>query len=65
MFRNPGRHCEDSMVRKTEKHERPNNDAAQVIVDDPDAHGGEGSLAVQWARSVLGKIKQPSLLEAA
>ena len=38
-----------------------NHEAAAIMLDDPDDHGGEQSLAVRWARAFLSRSESPQM----
>ena len=41
--------------RKIETYDRDNREAARIILSDIKKYGGEGSLAVRWARTIEAK----------
>ena len=65
LFRNQGRHGQVSLQAQMNKHDRANREAAEIIFDDVERNGGEGSISVVWARQVLGKDAQRAFQEAA
>ncbi len=44
-----------SHSQKQSKHDARNRDAAEIILDNVEAHGGEQSAIVQWARVIEAK----------
>jgi hypothetical protein len=40
---------------KQSQHDAHNREAAQIILDSVEAHGGEQSASVQWARAIEAK----------
>lgn len=45
------------VLKQIREYERANLQAARIIAAEPQKHGGEGSLAVWWARRILGKAE--------
>lgn len=46
-----------SQIARMEGYDRDNREAAAIILRDIKKYGGEGSLAVRWARAIQAKPK--------
>ena len=45
----------ERISRRAAAYEQQNREAAEVLLQNIDHHGGESAAIIQWARTVLGK----------